>query len=141
MYIRTLMGKRLYLSPANPEDFEKCTHWINDNEAGLYIGQVCKSYSYTAEREAREKFAKGYGSEAITLLLDYAFNALNLNNIMLTVKALNERAIACYRKCGFREFGGRREDNFIAGRRYDTVYMDILSKDFAQPSFIEGLIK
>jgi RimJ/RimL family protein N-acetyltransferase len=49
-------------------------------ETGLLIGN--KNY-----------WNKGYGSEALTLLLDYGFKALNLNNIMLKVYTFNKRAI------------------------------------------------
>lgn len=47
--------------------------------------------------------SNGYGTEALKLLLDYGFNYLNLNNIMLAVKSFNERAIKCYEKVGFKE--------------------------------------
>ena len=38
----------------------------------------------------------GYGKEAIKLLLEYGFNNLNLNNIMLNVYDFNKRAIKVY---------------------------------------------
>ena len=41
---------------------------------------------------------KGYGTEALRLILDYGFNYLNLNNIKLDVMEFNDRAIACYKK-------------------------------------------
>jgi len=72
----------------------------------------------------------GYGAEALRLLLDYGFNYLNLNNIMLTVKSFNERAIKCYEKVGFKEFGRRRESYFLNGKYYDDVQMDILASEF-----------
>ena len=49
---------------------------------------------------------------------------------MLTVKSFNERAIKCYEKVGFKEFGRRRESYFLNGKYYDDVHMDILSKEF-----------
>lgn len=73
---------------------------------------------------------KGYGAETLNLLLDYGFNYLNLNNIMLTVKSFNERAIKCYEKVGFKEFGRRRESYFLNGKYYDDVHMDILVNEF-----------
>lgn len=75
---------------------------------------------------------KGYGTEAIKLILDYGFNYLNLNNIMLQVLEFNERAIACYKKCGFKEFGRRRKCNFLNGKYYDVVNMDILAEEFKE---------
>lgn len=74
--------------------------------------------------------SKGYGTEALKLLLDYGFNYLNLNNIMLTVKSFNERAIRCYEKVGFKEFGRRRESYFLNSKYYDDIHMDILKSEF-----------
>jgi RimJ/RimL family protein N-acetyltransferase len=73
---------------------------------------------------------QGYGAEAMTLLLDFGFNLLNLHNIKLDVFEFNARAIACYRKCGFKEIGRRREARWINGHAYDIVMMDMLSSEF-----------
>ena len=51
---------------------------------------------------------QGYGQEAIRLLLDYAFNLLNLNSVMLGTFSFNARAIAAYKKVGFKEIGRQR---------------------------------
>lgn len=77
-----------------------------------------------------ENRGKGYGSETLELLLSYGFNHLNLNNIMLKVFSFNERAIACYKKVGFKEIGRRREAYFKNNERYDIIYMDILRSEF-----------
>ena len=73
---------------------------------------------------------KGYGSEAIKLLIEYGFNYLNLNNIMLKVYSFNERAIKAYKKCGFQEFGHRHETYPLKGKLYDEIYMEILKKNY-----------
>ena len=73
---------------------------------------------------------KGYGSEAMRLLLEYGFKTLNLHNIMLHVNSDNERAIASYAKAGFREYGRRRESVFKNGYYYDDVHMEALSTEF-----------
>lgn len=80
---------------------------------------------------------KGYGTEAIRLILDYGFNYLNLNNIKLDVLEFNQRALACYKKCGFKEYGRRRKANFLNGKYYDTIEMDILAEEFKE-SFIKN---
>lgn len=85
-------------------------------EVGLFIG----------EEENRNK---GYGEEVLNLLLDYGFNCLNLNNIMLRVFSFNERAISCYKKVGFKEIGRRRQSYYLNGKFYDEVYMDILREE------------
>lgn len=73
---------------------------------------------------------KGYGTESINLVLDYGFNYLNLNNINLELMGFNERALACYKKCGFKEYGRRRKCRFVNGKYYDLIYMDIMSEEF-----------
>jgi RimJ/RimL family protein N-acetyltransferase len=78
----------------------------------------------------KEYWSKGYGTEAINLLLDYGFNILNLNNIMLEVFSYNPRAIKCYEGCGFKIIGKRRNSRFFAGKYYDDIYMDILANEF-----------
>ena len=80
---------------------------------------------------------KGYGTEAIRLILDYGFNYLNLNNIKLDLLEFNKRALACYKKCGFKEYGRRRKANFVNGKYYDIIEMDILSEEFKE-SFIKN---
>ena len=80
---------------------------------------------------------KGYGAEVLKILLDYCFNYLNLNNIHLGVMSFNERAIACYKKVGFKEYGRRREAYFLNGKYYDHVYMDILAREF-EGSYIKN---
>lgn len=73
---------------------------------------------------------KGYGTEAIRLILEYGFRYMNLNNIDLQLMEFNERALKCYEKCGFKEYGRRRNCKFINGKYYDSIYMDILADEF-----------
>ncbi|MBN1641767.1 MAG: GNAT family N-acetyltransferase [Anaerolineae bacterium] len=78
----------------------------------------------------KEHWDRGYGQDAVRLLLDHAFSLLNLKSVMLGTFAFNERAIRCYRKVGFREIGRRRQARLIAGRAYDVVLMDILAEEY-----------
>ncbi|MCL1788549.1 MAG: GNAT family N-acetyltransferase [Defluviitaleaceae bacterium] len=73
---------------------------------------------------------KGYGAEAVRLILEYGFNALNLHNIALSVHGDNLEAIRCYQKVGFKEAGRRRDWLFKNGQYVDVVYMDILAREF-----------
>lgn len=79
---------------------------------------------------------QGYGTEAIQLILDYGFNYLNLQNIKLDLMEFNERGLACYKKCGFKEYGRRRKCKYINGKYYDSIEMDVLKEEF-----IESYIK
>ncbi|MDD3242600.1 MAG: GNAT family protein [Eubacteriales bacterium] len=86
-------------------------------EAGIFIG----------EESTR---GKGYGAQALKLLLGYGFDYLNLHSIMLRVFSFNARAMRCYEKVGFRECGRRREFYRLKGQWYDEVYMDILEEEW-----------
>lgn len=93
-------------------------HAVNRTaELGIFIG-------------VKEYRGKGYGTEAINLILDYGFNYLNLNNINLHLIEFNERALNCYKKCGFKECGRRRKSEFINGKYYDVIEMDMLTEEF-----------
>lgn len=84
---------------------------------GIFIGE-------------KDYLSKGYGTEAIRLILDFGFNYMNLHNIKLELISFNERALKCYKKCGFVETGRTRENVFVNGKYYDTISMDILSNEF-----------
>ena len=73
---------------------------------------------------------KGYGTEAMMLLMDYGFKALNLHNILLRVFSFNEMAIKCYNKIGFKVIGKRREALKRGDKTFDVIYMDILYNEF-----------
>jgi RimJ/RimL family protein N-acetyltransferase len=76
---------------------------------------------------------KGYGTEATRLTLDYAFTALGLNNVLLTVYEFNLAGIHAYRKAGFQEIGRRRRCSRLGPRLWDLIYMDCIADDFESP--------
>ena len=59
--------------------------------------------------------------------MDFGFNYLNLNEINLDVMEFNKRAIKCYEKVGFKEYGRRRKCVYLNGKYYDKISMDILN--------------
>jgi len=78
----------------------------------------------------KNKWSKGYGAEAVELLLGYGFGALNLHRIQLEVFSDNGRGIRCYEKCGFRHEGRRREADFFDGKYRDVLMMGILEEEW-----------
>ena len=111
--IVTLDGDKM-IGTVGLEDF----NWINRTATlGIFIGD--ENYRNN-----------GYGTEAINLILEYGFKYKNLQNIKLDLIELNERALRCYQKCGFKEYGRRRKCRFINGKYYDSISMDILAEEF-----------
>jgi len=82
----------------------------------------------------------GLGTEATCLLLDFAFNILNLNSVALEVIDFNQRAVKCYEKCGFKYVGKRRQGIYMAGIFHDVLIYDIIASDFKSP-YIKPLYK
>jgi RimJ/RimL family protein N-acetyltransferase len=72
---------------------------------------------------------KGYGTEAIRLLLRHAFDVIGLHRVDLEVYDFNPRAIASYRKCGFVEEGRLRDALLWEGQWQDALLMSVLSTD------------
>lgn len=78
----------------------------------------------------REQWGKGYGTEAMRLVLHYAFGELKLNRVELKTDHDNLRAIRSYEKCGFVREGLLREHRQIEGRPSDSVAMAVLRADW-----------
>ena len=97
--------------------FVDIDHINQIGEVGIFIGN--KKY-----------WNKGYGTEALSLLLDYGFKALNLHNISLRVYSFNERAKKTYEKVGFKIIGKKREALLRGKERHDIILMDILYDEF-----------
>ncbi len=74
---------------------------------------------------------QGMGTEATRLVLAYAFGVLGLHRVSARVLSFNERALACFRACGFVEEGRERESVPFEGLRYDLVLMGVLDREFA----------
>lgn len=76
---------------------------------------------------------KGYGTEATRLMLDYAFTALGLHSVLLTVYEFNLAGRCAYEKAGFKPIGRRRQCRMMGGRLWDEIYMDCLADEFESP--------
>lgn len=73
---------------------------------------------------------RGIGRVAVRLVLDQAFGEMRLHRVDLRVLSFNDRAIRCYRACGFRHEGTERESAFIDGVRHDDWIMSILRPEY-----------
>ena len=76
---------------------------------------------------------KGYGMEATRLMLDYAFTALGLRNVALTVAEWTIAGQRAYARAGFKEFGRRRSCRWMGGRWWDDVHMDAIAAEVLSP--------
>ncbi|OOC60604.1 GNAT family N-acetyltransferase [Paenibacillus ihbetae] len=80
----------------------------------------------------KDCWGQGYGSEAMRLLLDYAFLEMNLHRLGLRVFSFNQRAIRLYEKVGFTREGSARQSLFRGGSWHDVIYMGILQNEYVK---------
>ncbi|MFE4573088.1 GNAT family N-acetyltransferase [Paenibacillus chitinolyticus] len=78
----------------------------------------------------KEFWGKGYGTESLRLLLNYAFLELNLHRVSLRVFAFNDKAVALYEKIGFKREGFSRQAVFREGQWHDILHMGILQEEY-----------
>ncbi len=86
----------------------------------------------------KEAWSRGYGTDAIIVLLRYLFGELNLNRVSLFTDSANVRALRCYEKCGFQTEGVMREYRFKRGRYIDCVLLSILRRDWERSGGPKG---
>jgi len=73
---------------------------------------------------------KGYGVEAKMLLLEYAFNTLNLRKICSNVHEFNEFSEKYSLKCGYKKEGRRKDQHYSQGLYWDEIQLAVFRKDF-----------
>jgi RimJ/RimL family protein N-acetyltransferase len=92
---------------------------MQDRRASFAIGILDPQY-----------LGKGIGTEALRLVLRFAFEQLKLHRISVRVLAYNHRAIRAYQKCGFVIEGHEREAAWMNGQWHDDVIMGLLDREF-----------
>lgn len=78
----------------------------------------------------RAFWGRGYGTDAMQLLLRYGFCEWNVHRISLSVFGYNPRAMRSYEKVGM-HYEGRRRSQLKRGReRFDMLYMGVLRREW-----------
>jgi RimJ/RimL family protein N-acetyltransferase len=109
-----------------------------DTKDGVHIGNIDFHLVSPENRSARlgimigdkSYWSRGYGTDAMLTLLRFGFDEMNLHRIDLTVDDENERARACYRKCGMVEEARLRQERYGRGAYHDQLVMGILRDEF-----------
>jgi RimJ/RimL family protein N-acetyltransferase len=78
----------------------------------------------------KDYWKKGYGTEAVQLLIDYGFKQLNLNRINSYVFAPNTRSLRMHEKVGFIKEGICRQTCYKNGRLVDEVVFGLLREEW-----------
>jgi len=142
-----------YLTTAYPMTIEEETRWFDkiclggrDNvilalvlngthksigHMGLHKIDYIDGTAVTGSIIGSEKHRnKGYGTEAKMLLLEYAFNTLNLRKVCSEVYDFNLRSKKCLEKCGYQEEGVKKKHVYRNGEYRDVHIMAVFKEDF-----------
>ena len=113
---------------------------IRTREADRFIGNALVEWVDWANGNgfirlgigAVEDRRKGYGSQALSMLLRYAFGELNLYRVTAVVPAYNEGAICLFQKFGFMEEVRRRKAIHRDGEFWDLVSFGLLNVEWRE---------
>lgn len=80
----------------------------------------------------RAWWGKGLGSEAFALLVDHAFESLNLNRLLVLVDPENTACLRSVQKAGFKKFGVGRQMYYKNGKYRDGAHLDLLRSEWGK---------
>ena len=139
----------LYALPTSPQkQLEKSLKQLNDSntiilticdkKTGNAVGQtgffridwVGRMATFYIGISKRINQGKGFGKETVKLMIEYAFDILNLHRVQLHVATKNIAAIKAYKRAGFVIEGLLREAMYGQGEYHDFHLMGILKKDY-----------
>jgi len=92
------------------------------------INHICRKAELIIKISDKNEWGKGYGKDALQILIDFGFSDLNLRRIWLRVLADNDRAIKLYQNAGFITEGLLKEDHYIQGEYKDVIIMAFIRK-------------
>lgn len=77
----------------------------------------------------KDCWGKGYATEAIQLVADYAFNVLNLHKLNAGCYGTNEGSARAFQKAGFVREGVRKEQFYSGGSYVDDILLGLVKPD------------
>ncbi len=71
---------------------------------------------------------KGYASEAMELLIDFAFNTLQLHQLYCNIDAENNKSLHLFKKFNFMEVGLKKEWLSVKNRWVDEYLLQLINR-------------
>jgi len=130
--LREFLGKH-----AGCKDVDGVIILAVENLKGIYVGGI----SLHSRNRKNGTFSlglsigsphrrKGYGEDAIRILLRYCFLERRYQKCNSACVDTNEASISLHKKLGFVEEGRRRRQFFLNGRYYDDILFGLLREEF-----------
>jgi RimJ/RimL family protein N-acetyltransferase len=96
---------------------------------GLNTRNQSVEIGYTIGTEYQDR---GYGREAVHLLLAHLFETVKVNKVMAQTAAFNEPSVALLRGLGFTQDGRLRQHHELDGVLHDDLLFSILRVEFSK---------
>ena len=142
-----VMGNRFYVSSeyekqwiekkifsANDEFTFAICYKENDEFIGIVtldnIDYIKRSAKFGKMIGEKEYWGKGIATEAVMLMLNYAFNELGLKRVQAAQLVTNKASIKVNLKCGFKNEGVLRSACMKDGKYVDVNVMGILAEEY-----------
>ncbi len=135
---RSLEQQRARLEEiARRERTDESYFWMIENQEGQTVGNIATfdcnrrfgvfKYSIVLKRAF---WRKGYGREAVRLILRYYFRELRYQKVTALVYSFNERSIRFHEALGFTFEGRLRRMVYTNGQFYDELYYGMTAEEF-----------
>jgi RimJ/RimL family protein N-acetyltransferase len=102
------------------------THWLAQPERFMEIG-------YNVVREERWK---GYGTEAVQLMVDYLFLSKDIARIQAFTDVRNKASQRVLEKAGFKREGTLRQAGLVRGHRADAYVYGVVREEWKEPRIL-----
>jgi RimJ/RimL family protein N-acetyltransferase len=107
---------------------------------GNIIGMVSYYWEYEPTRwlevgitiYSPSHWSGGFGTEALSLWIDYLFQELVIERVGLTTWSGNPRMIRCAEKLGMQLEGRMRKCRYYEGTYYDSIRMGVLREEWEE---------
>lgn len=121
-------------SPGTPGDLEWSVEHAGEciGSARLRVDAGNHRASFSLGIFVPHRRGIGLGREITRLVVQWGFLDLGLHRVELEVLATNERAIRCYRACGFVHEGTRRQAELYPDGWHDFLIMGLLREDLTR---------
>ncbi len=77
-------------------------------------------------------WGKGYGTESLKLVMEYAFNRLNLHKISSGINNSNKTSIRAFERAGFKIECRRKDELYVDDSYHDALIMGLTKEDFSR---------
>ncbi|MFX0550129.1 GNAT family N-acetyltransferase [Hathewaya histolytica] len=126
------------------ENFDKIMnlkkkHLTIVNEKGVVVGYItyealqdCKNVFEIGITIRKDFRGRGYGKDSIQTLTKFLFLNVAAKRVELQMVCDNEKALNCYKTCGFIQEGVLREKFFSEGKYKDLIVMAMIEEDFSK---------